>query len=268
MRLLRTLIFLWNLLLAADGSYSLILRIVQICGGGVVSIIPIWAWIASPTMHVIIAVVTFIVFIIATDKLILLFRKRMSARIIQGIKKTKRTNKVFELLRNIDSELHEKAVKASREGISLTISNKNAIGLLELMGIGTKKIRKWKLVADVSLKPLMFYSFRQREFLLELAILMDSNKAGLDMYQTMASKLRQELGLVDVNAINATYRFLDWAYGINSLLLLSSRDIPKSLALMPTRRRTKIQKLAYKSEQMIEILLVSTMTRIGILEDD
>lgn len=279
MWLLRTLIFMWNILLSADGSYSLITRVIQLTGGGTMSVLMLGLPLPSPVLRVLILVTIFILFIMVTDKLVCLFKNQASARILRGISKSKQTKRVLATLQGIDDELYKTAKRLSNSELATDISDKNACGLLELLGVQTKNILAdadrvatrrdvIRLVLPIATKLSVWYSLRKKDYLLELAILMDSNKAGLGRYDEMTSQLKKWLQFVSGSAISNAYDFLKWSYGINSLLLLSSRDLHKSTASLTTRVRVKIQKLLYDRDQIMQIMLVGTIVKIGLIKGD
>lgn len=230
-------------------------------------------------VRVLIAVSVFTVFIYLTDNLIKLFRNNAARKILKELRKADISDSILKTLSGIDEDLNDVAKKLSEQEIEDSLKEKNVLGLLELLNIKTDKLlidperkatRKdaLKLTIPLIYKMPFGYELRRREFLLELAILMDRNNAGLGCFDSASSKLKETLAYVDANVIKNAYSFLEWSYGINSLFLLSNRDLDNSISTLPVHTKIKIQKLLYKRDQVTRILLAGTMIRIGVIDND
>ncbi len=264
----KTLVFLWNILLSADGSYSLIVRIFQIVGGGTMSIPTTGFYDIPLALRVLVAVVIFIAVYKIVDLLIALFKRRASTRILEYINKSEKSKHLLDTLRNMDNKLYSLAVTTATTKVAKGKVKRNAYGLLELLGMPTQNITKWRLILNLTFKPILWFQFRKQEFLFELAILMDNNQAGLNKYETMSLQLQNEVAYLGHNVTDNAFNFLKWSYGINSLLLFTSRDMKQVNNLLPTRVRIGIQKLAYHRPQMIEHLLLNASVKIGYIKGE
>ena len=276
MRLLRTLAFLWNILLLVDGSYSLITRITQLTGGGAVSILLLLRLPTSTTWRVILAVAAFAVFVKVTDTLMALFKQKVSARVLAELSKSKRSTLLRDTMLGIDTDLCSTAKQLSAEHIDSDLSFSNACAMLELLGVQVSKMAtddrpatRWdvaRLFSLVAIGVPIWFSLQKKDFVLDVAVSMDAHKAGLGRYVEMSSRLGAVLaGTVPPDKVKVAYDYLKWSYGINSLLLLKNRDLPHIVARLPGRVQTRLGRLLHERDEMMQVILAGTMIRLGAL---
>lgn len=276
MLIVKFLIFLWNALLKVNGSLNLISSVSQIVGGGTVSaiiqhVIPV----DSATVRVILAVFVFILFMYLTNKLVSLFRDIAAKKILKELRKADNTGGIIRVLSDIDKDLSILAKELSKKEVGDDIKEKNALGMLQLLFTNTDRLlakpeRKatqkdaFKLSVPLIFKIFFGYSVRRREYLFELAVLMDKNNAGLNSYDDASNRLMGALSYVSKDVINNAYIFLKWSYGINSLLLLTSRDLDTSVSSLPSYAKVRIHKLLYERDHVAQVLLTGIMIKIGV----